>query len=181
MDVLSGFIVEFDRDAVVHQDESGFAWARNLAIGLTLDTGALCHIEMVVDGYNDDPRSLYEVPEVRRWVRGFSDTWADVLFWATPGTLWTALLSLYPAMWSRLPDHSLRFELDPESLSRRFASNVFAGTALLRERGLKKRQVKAAQDQAMGNLLGLFERRRIGDYVVLHPKERTVVTYRSED
>jgi hypothetical protein len=32
-------------------------------------------VSLIVDGYNDDPRELFEIPEVRRYVRKLDDAW----------------------------------------------------------------------------------------------------------
>jgi hypothetical protein len=180
MDTLAGFIVEIDRDAVVHEDVHGIKWALGTAFDLTLRSGSLCLIEVMISGYDNDPRSLYEVPEVRRWMRKIAAGRMDYLFWLTPGTLWTTLLCLNPTMWSRLADNSLRIEFDPEAVFRQFALSSTAATTLLRSSGMKKSRVKAADDLAEQNLFAVFERRSLGDYVVLHPEERAVVTYRQE-
>jgi hypothetical protein len=35
-------------------------------------------VSLIVDGYNDDARELFEVPEVRRYIKALDDQWA---FW----------------------------------------------------------------------------------------------------
>lgn len=178
MDTLDGFIVEFERASVVHQDVQGFDWARRKAIDLSFEWGRLCLIEFMISGYDDDRRSLYEVPEVRRWMRGVADNWGDYLFWLTPGSLWTALLCMNPTMWSRPADGSLRIEFDSDTVFEQFATSTVAATTLLRKSGMKKSQVRAAGDQAEANLFATFDRKQFGDYVVLHPSGGSVVTYR---
>lgn len=121
---------------------------------------------------------LYEVPEVRRWMRTVADSWGDYLFWLTPGSLWIALLCMNPTMWSRPADGSLRIEFEPETVFQQFAVSTVMATDLLRKNGMKKSQVRAAGDQAKANLFATFERKQFGDYVVLHPGEGSVVTYR---
>ena len=52
-------------------------------IELTVEYRELNHLELTVAGYDDDPRSLYEVPEVNRWMRLACKRWPDALFWMT--------------------------------------------------------------------------------------------------
>ena len=63
MDQLSGFIAEFEKTAVIHKDTSDVAGVRDDLIALTIECGKLCHLEISVTGYNEDPRALYDVPE----------------------------------------------------------------------------------------------------------------------
>jgi len=37
-------------------------------------------VSLIVDGYNDDARELFEVPEVRRYVKVLDDQWANWFF-----------------------------------------------------------------------------------------------------
>lgn len=111
-------------------------------------------------------------------MRTVADSFGDYLFWLTPGSLWIALLCTNPTMWSRPADGSLRIEFEPETVFQQFAVSTVMATDLLRKNGMKKSQVRAAGDQAKANLFATFERKQFGDYVVLHPGEGNVVTYR---
>jgi hypothetical protein len=51
---------------------------------LTADRGVAIEfcgrISLVVDGYNDDPRELFEVPEVRAYIRRLDQAWPNWFF-----------------------------------------------------------------------------------------------------
>jgi hypothetical protein len=74
---LSGFIAEFDRAMVFNKDVRYFGPLRDDLIALTVEFGILNHLEVLIDGFNDDDRSLYEVPEVRQWVKLLESQWPD--------------------------------------------------------------------------------------------------------
>jgi hypothetical protein len=178
METMSGFIAEFDKPMIVHQDVRYFGQVRDDLLNLTLTHRRLSVVEIVIDGYNDDARSLYEVPEVRRWFSLVRDAWPDTLFWLTPGALWVANLSLNPQMHQRLPDGRARIELDPDQLSLEFATSQVEAEAALKSAGLSATDVQRAGKQAQANLIQMFQRKRLGDYVVVHPTNGDVTTYR---
>src|SRR5262245_42939111 len=81
MDRLFGVIAEFDKAMIVHKDVRYFGSIRDELIDLTVKYRQLNHLEILIDGYDNDLRALYEVPEVRRWVKILHTTWPDFLFW----------------------------------------------------------------------------------------------------
>jgi|SRR5215831_293411 len=181
MYTLSGFIAEFDKAMVVYKDVSYFGPVREDLIALTVQYSQLNHLEILIRGYDDDVRSLYEVPEVRRWINILHTRWPDALFWLTPGSLWTSLLCLNPEMHKRLPDGRLQIALDTDHIYEQFAASVMAGDEVLREAGMAEDLVERACDQALKNLSQMFDRKQLGDYVVVHPKDGKILTYRSEN
>ena len=180
MDQVPGFMAEFDRAMVVHKDIRYFAQVRDELISLSVEFDHLNHLELLINGYDDDERSLYEVPEVRRWVRLIHEQWPDFLFWLTPASLWTCMLSLNPEMHQRLPDGKLQIALDTDKVFAQFASSVAEGAAALADAGMSSEGSDAAMQQALVSLTQMLERKQLGDYVVVHPKTGGVITYRSE-
>ena len=180
METLSGFIAEFEKAMVVHKDVRYFASVRDDLIDLTVQYGQLNHLEILISGYDNDSRSLYEVPEVKRWIKMIHSRWPDWLFWLTPGSLWLCMLCLNPGMHKRLPDGRLQIAVDTEELLRQFAEVLVFGTEVLREFGMVDDQVNRASSQAQLNIVQMFNRKKLGDYAVVHPKSGTVLTYRME-
>lgn len=93
METVKGLIADFDNAMVVNNDVSFFGPVRRELIDLTMEIGELIRVEVLIGGYNDDPRSWYEVPEVRRWVKKLLGRWPDTLLWLTPASLWYFVLS----------------------------------------------------------------------------------------
>jgi hypothetical protein len=178
METLSGFIAEFDKPMILHQDVRYFGQVHDDLLKLTLAHRRLNVLEILIDGYNSDPRSLYEVPEVRRWFSLVRKTWPDLLFWLTPGALWVVILSLNPDMHQRLPDGRARIELDPDRVNLEFATSQIKGEAALKKAGLSDADVTQAGEQAQANLIQMYQRKRLGDYVVVHPTKGDITTYR---
>ena len=60
-------------------DTCDFAEPLEFLRGLTADPRAALdycgRISLVVDGYNDDPREIFEVPEVRTFIKGLDRQW----------------------------------------------------------------------------------------------------------
>jgi hypothetical protein len=182
MQELSGFIAEFDRAMVLRKEVGHFGSMREELIALTVETGGLNHLEVFIGGFDDDNRSLYQIPEVRRWVQLLERKWPDLLMWLTPGSLWWCLLCLNPGMHSRTPDGKTRIALDTDKLTEQFTSSVAQGAVMLERSGLKNGQSQAIMLQALSNLMQTFERKKLGDdYVVIHPKSGTVLTCRLEN
>jgi hypothetical protein len=179
MDKLSGVITEFSKPMVLHNDVSYFGQIHDELVQLTITHGKLNHAEILIEGYNDDHRSLYEVPEVRRWVKNLHNTWPDSLLWLTPGSLWFFVLSLNPQMHQRLPDGRLQIELDPDWIVRTVAESQFEGKETLTGAGMAEDVAEKVMDQAENNLMQMFEQKKLGDYVVLHPKDGKIVTFKS--
>ncbi|MBI3867373.1 MAG: hypothetical protein HY299_02495 [Verrucomicrobia bacterium] len=178
MDQLSGFIAEFEKAVVVHKDTSDVAGVRDDLIALTIEFRTLCHLEISVTGYNDDIRALYDVPEVRRWIGVILNRWPDMLFWLTPGALWVFILSMNPDMNEPLPGGGHRLTLDPEVIEAQVASSHVAAEGLLKKGGLNAAQIAPITEIARENLLAMFKRKKLGEYMVLHPKLNQVITYR---
>ena len=181
METLSGFIADFDKAMVIHKDVSYFGPVRDDLINLTVEYGQLNHVEILIGGYNDDDRSLYEVPEVRRWIKLIHTRWPDLLFWLTPGSLWLCVLCLNPDMHKRLPDGRLQIALDTERLLGQFAASHLAGEEVLERAGMAEDRIDRASGQAKQNVLQMFDQKKLGDYTVVYPKDGKVLIYRSED
>jgi hypothetical protein len=180
MDTLPGVIAEFSRGMVVHKDVRYFGSIRDELIELTIAHGQLNHVEVLVDGYNDDNRSLYEVPEVRRWVKLVSERWDDALFWLTPGSLWLFVLSLHPEMQSKLPDGRRQIALDTDAIIQDVVTGYAAAEDALAKAGMAEDLVAECTAQAQQNLMEMFQRKKLGDYVVVHPNSGEVITYKSD-
>jgi hypothetical protein len=180
MDQLSGFIAEFGKAAVIHKDTSDVAGVRDDLVALTIEYRKLCHLEISVTGYNEDPRALYDVPEVRRWVGVILKRWPDMLFWLTPGSLWVFMLSLNPDMNEPLPGGGHKISFDPEVIMGQVASSHVAAEDLLKKGGLTAAQIAPIAEAAQQNLLAMFKRKQFGEYMVVHPKLNQVMTYRRD-
>jgi|NGEPerStandDraft_6_1074524.scaffolds.fasta_scaffold05554_3 hypothetical protein len=179
MQELSGFLASFDRDTVRHNDLGYVSSARTDLIELTVRHRKLAHMELLVNGYDDDPRALYEVPEVRRWIDTITARWADFLFWLTPGSLWTVLLSLNPEMFRRVPDGRLEIRMSTDELIDQVGHSALAGSEVLHEAGLADEFLDEVTTRALTNLRDMFERRQLGEYAVVHPDSGDVVTFSS--
>ncbi len=81
MDTLAGLIADFDHAIIVHKDITYFGRVRKEISELTIEYGKLVHVEILVGGYNDDETALYEVPEVKRWIKLIHTRWPDTLMW----------------------------------------------------------------------------------------------------
>jgi hypothetical protein len=178
MNQVPGFMAEFERVAVVHKDTSDVSGVRDDLIALTVESQNLCQLEVVITGYNEDPRALYDVPEVRRWIGAIMKRWPDMLFWLTPGSLWIFLLSLNPEMVEALPGHGHRIAFDTEVIAHQVATTHVAAEAILREKGLDAAQFAPIHKTARDNLFAMYEKKRFGDYIVIHPKHNQPITYR---
>ncbi len=149
-------------------------------VDLTVEYDQLTHLELTITGYNDDPRSLYEVPEVRRWMTLVAARWPDLCYWLTPGTLWVYVLALNPDAFQRLPDGQLRIALDPEQVLESMLPGYLAAEAILEGRGMPREHIDVITGRAQQNFLAMLHRKKFGDYMVVHPKSGTVTTYRRE-
>ena len=145
---------------------------------LTVEYRTLCQVEVSVTGYNEDPRALYDVPEVRRWVGMILKRWPDMLFWLTPGSLWIFMLSLNPSMNERLPGGGHKISFDTDVITEQIASSHVAAERLLRKGGLRAAQIAPIAEAAQQNMLSMFQHKQFGQYMVVHPKLKEVVTYR---
>lgn len=45
------------------------------------------NLSVSVSGYDDDPRELYEIPEVRRYLQGLDQEWPFWFFFLTPPSI----------------------------------------------------------------------------------------------
>lgn len=68
---------EFSRPKVEHGDFSHFL---NLFAPEKLPNGSrlgemMDHLIFVIDGYNDDPREIHSIPEIRRFYQAFHQSW----------------------------------------------------------------------------------------------------------
>jgi hypothetical protein len=188
METLSGFIASFDKAMVVHKDLYYFGPVRDELIQLTAEYNQLNLLDLLIQGYDDDNRSLYEVPEVTRWIRMIYARWPDLLYWLTPTSLRVYMLCLNPSMHQRLPDGRIQIALDLEELSRQFVASAVADEKALSKAGMARDKIDPVSNQADRNLLKMFERISQGkdydfgkDYILIHPKDGKVRKYQMKD
>jgi hypothetical protein len=182
MEKLFGVIAEFDHAMILHKDTHYFGYVRAELINLTVKHRQLIHLEIAIGGYNDDSRALYEVPEVRRWVKLVHKAWPDSLLWLTPASLWIWVLCLNPGMCSRLPDGRMQIAMDTDVIVRQFAESLVAGEDVLSKGRMTEDQLERVRDQAQRNLMHMLERKKPGeDYTFVHPDTGKVVYYKREN
>jgi hypothetical protein len=181
MEKLFGVISTFDNAMIRNKDTHYFGYVRADLIELTLKHGYLNHLEIAIGGYNDDSRALYEVPEVRRWVKQAHTVWPDSMMWMTPGSLWIWILCLNPGMHSQLPDGRNQIKMDMEIIIPQFAESLLAGEDVLSNAGMLEEQVKGVKVQAQQNFSHMLERKKPGeDYLLLNPEGGPTVWYKRE-
>ncbi len=181
METLKGLIADFSYAMVAHKDTSYFSTVRSEIIELTVEHSELAHLEVLFGGYDDDTRSVYEVPEVNRWINLVCKRWPDAMFWLTPTSLWVFSLSLNPDMHSRLPDGRIQIAIDVETLLPQIADSHAAGVEALVEAGMAQDAADRVEEHATENIKQMLERKKFGeDYAVVHPKDGTVFIYRKE-
>jgi hypothetical protein len=145
---------------------------------LTKETGELIRVEVLIGGYNDDPRSLYEVPEVRRWVKKILGRWPDTLLWLTPASLWYFVLSADATIFSRQADGQLKIEMDLQPVIRKIGDSISIGAETLRGAGMEEDAVDRVFAQGLENINRMIAARRfLEDYNVVHPKSGKPMLY----
>ena len=179
METLFGLVATVDKEMILHRDLALLDTARTELIKLTLEYRKLNHLELIVDGYNDDPRALYDVPEVNRWMRLAFARWPDLLFWLTPDSLWLVLLCLNPSMHEALPGHRVEVRMNLEALFPQLGESYAAACEVLRKRGLPEDAENNLVGEARENVWKLAKRQKLGnqfgtDYAVVYPKTREV-------
>lgn len=179
--ILPGFIAQFDNDMIVHKDVIDVGPTRRDLIELTVRHKTLVHMDVLIGGYNEDPRSLYEVPEVRRWIKIIQEKWPDWLFWLPPGSLWMVLLCLNPGMHSRLPDGRLRLAFNMETLAQQIAASHAKAHDSLKKAGMTKAELARVGSQAVANFKEMVPQKRLGeDYQLIHPDTGKVQIFRRD-
>jgi hypothetical protein len=182
MEKLFGVFANFDNAMILHKDVHYFGWVRSELIALTIKHGQLNHLEIAIGGYNDDNRSLYEVPEVRRWVKLVHREWPDSMFWLTPGSLWIWVLCLNPSLCERLPDGRIQIAMDTEIIVPQVAASFVAAEEVLSKGGMAEDQMHRVSKQAQRTLAQMFERKKPGeDYTLSHPDTGDVLYYKREN
>jgi hypothetical protein len=66
------WVVKLPRDAVEHSSDANRAILENIFSGIAsscVKEGRLRKITLMISGYDNDPRELYEIPEVCDWAR----------------------------------------------------------------------------------------------------------------
>lgn len=95
-------------------------------------------VTFTIDGYGDDPRELWEIPEVVSWLKGLWERWDEFQFFSSPSghAMVFAFIDLVPSLRGR-PLAEVQ-----QVLSDRF-SILFAGEdRILKERGLSSREME---------------------------------------
>ena len=74
--VMDPIYLVFSRDQVeAHDISEPLQVLRQLTGNPENAVGACGRISLVIDGYNADPRELFEIPEVRRYIKAIDDLW----------------------------------------------------------------------------------------------------------
>ena len=74
--VMDPIYLVFSRDQVeAHDISEPLQVLRQLTGNPEKAVGACGRISLVIDGYNADPRELFEIPEVRRYIKAIDDLW----------------------------------------------------------------------------------------------------------
>lgn len=74
-------------------------------------------IELAIDGFNDDPRDLYQIPEASAWFKALFERNPDVVFWLSPGSLRLLLLTCIPGTWKQDTNGAIETFLDGAAIS----------------------------------------------------------------
>ncbi len=74
--VMDPIYLVFSRDQVeAHDISEPLQVLRQLTGNPENAVGACGRISLVIDGYNADPRELFEIPEVRRYIKAIDELW----------------------------------------------------------------------------------------------------------
>jgi hypothetical protein len=74
--VMDPIYLVFSREQVeAHDISEPLQVLRQLTGNPEKGVGACGRISLVIDGYNADPRELFEIPEVRRYIKAIDDLW----------------------------------------------------------------------------------------------------------
>jgi hypothetical protein len=74
--VMEPIFLVFSREQIdAHDISEPLQVLRQLAGNPEKAVAACGRISLVIDGYNTDPRELFEIPEVRRYIKALDDMW----------------------------------------------------------------------------------------------------------
>jgi len=81
----SGVNLWVDRDSIEKgAGKSSVEASLSHVIQKTIDKNRIYYIALSIDGYNNDPRELYEVPEVQQWAARIWRECPEFIWWLTP-------------------------------------------------------------------------------------------------
>ena len=134
---------------------------------LTLSTRRHHVIELSIHGYDQDPRELFEIPEVVRWFQHLLLKIEEVTFWFAPTPLRIALLCMLPESWKRTSAGAIEVEIDPKVvMDKLMLRNVSAAMALAAD-GLSLEGGQKVAEQAARNMSDAMQGKALGrGYIV---------------
>lgn len=94
--LATNLIVGLDKDEVVSCDTSRlFSWQKRLTRSRDMMIKKRATVELWFRGWQDDPRELYEVPEVISYFKSATLQGFPWIYWLEPGNLWVGYKLLY--------------------------------------------------------------------------------------
>lgn len=110
--IFKGFVVNVSYAEIVNLEFGTVAKHIDLATKLTVENGQLYRMELMIDGFNSDPRPLDEIPEVQRWVKRVDSIFDDMLYWLTPSAFVWYAICLGPRYAVRLDNELIGMKLE---------------------------------------------------------------------
>ena len=149
-------VLQLDAKSVRGQELLGLERVVRSAVLTTAQRDGLPEIDLVFDGYNDDPRYVHEVPEIVKWTNRVSYKLPETLFFLSPGSARRYLFCVIPSLCSRAGHGQLIVNLEGESrdlVILAMAQAVeYAEIRLMRER-MSNRRIGELGIEAMARIM----------------------------
>ena len=171
---LQGFLFAVSKEEVQSLGTDTTASMVQTVRKLSLDTRTHHVIELSVHGYGDDPRELFEIPEVVRWFQHLLRTMDEVTFWLAPTPLRIALLCVLPNTWQRNTDGAVVVEFDPKVVMDRLMLNNVSAAMSLSADGLSLEDGKTFAEQAARNINDAMHGKSFGSGYIVSAGRATV-------
>ena len=134
-----------DKENVGKLDSTISRSLRDNCLKRTINSGELFFANLGIQGYDDDPRGLFQIPEVMAWVRACEDRIPDLGAWLSPFSItWFAM-----AVFSASQKHPNN--LDKPSFSIEFykdwvKAHIIAASRVLKEHGANGELIQRVTD-----------------------------------
>ena len=141
---IPGVIFSVQSSALQNQDIQSVPPLLESLAALTVKHDAPHFVEVTFDGFDQDPRSVDEIPEVAAWARQVQERYPEWLAWLTPGALLRQAMCIIPDLAERLPNGQVALNLGAQGFRALLSVGVDDAANRLRRLGMSDAKIREA-------------------------------------
>lgn len=150
--MIPGIYFSVSKEDVLKKDITTLKSTVDNTASLTAQHNKMFFIELMFDGFDEDTRPVYAIPEIISWIqKAKNELRGELAFWLTPGAMLRYYLTINPTWWKQLPNGSIEYEIG-SSIGSLHASSALAASTRLVKAGVALDNVSSLSMASIQNM-----------------------------